>query len=98
MNTEESGEEEELEEFVERERNDENKTKLDKEMDMLEEERKQEGQDTNLRTNKKSAKDEEREDAEFPDEVNVPFDQPARVRFQKYRGLSRYFFFKLGVT
>eukprot|EP01107_Rhizomastix_libera_P017544 TRINITY_DN847_c3_g1_i1.p1 TRINITY_DN847_c3_g1~~TRINITY_DN847_c3_g1_i1.p1 ORF type:complete len:797 (-),score=279.95 TRINITY_DN847_c3_g1_i1:47-2437(-) len=32
----------------------------------------------------------ERENREFPDEVDTPTDTPARVRFQKYRGLKSF--------
>ena len=32
----------------------------------------------------------QQEDAEFPDEVETPMDVPARVRFQKYRGLQNF--------
>ena len=31
-----------------------------------------------------------KEDKEFPDEVDTPVDQPARVRFQKFRGLKSF--------
>eukprot|EP00802_Teleaulax_amphioxeia_P007469 Tamp_07475.p1 GENE.Tamp_07475~~Tamp_07475.p1 ORF type:complete len:726 (+),score=204.51 Tamp_07475:104-2179(+) len=31
-----------------------------------------------------------KEDKEFPDEVDTPTDQPARVRFQKFRGLKSF--------
>jgi len=33
---------------------------------------------------------EERSDAMFPDEVDTPMEAPARVRFQKYRGLASF--------
>ncbi|KAI0256330.1 ribosome biogenesis protein tsr1 [Lactifluus subvellereus] len=33
---------------------------------------------------------EEREDREFPDEVDTPRDVPARIRFQRYRGMRSF--------
>lgn len=33
---------------------------------------------------------EARADQLFPDEVDTPFDVPARIRFQKYRGLQSF--------
>ena len=39
---------------------------------------------------KKSRLREEKDDAEFPDEVDTPLDIPARVRFQRYRGLESF--------
>jgi pre-rRNA-processing protein TSR1 len=35
-------------------------------------------------------KRDERDDLEFPDEVHVPTEIPARIRFQKYRGLQNF--------
>jgi pre-rRNA-processing protein TSR1 len=39
---------------------------------------------------RKTKEESEKTDLEFPDEVDVPFDQPARIRFQKYRGLKSF--------
>lgn len=36
--------------------------------------------------NKKRQED----DAQFPDEVDVPFDKPARQRFARYRGVKNF--------
>ena len=33
---------------------------------------------------------EERDDREFPDEVDTPRDVPARIRFQHYRGMRSF--------
>ena len=33
---------------------------------------------------------EERDDREFPDEVDTPRDVPARIRFQRYRGMRSF--------
>lgn len=38
----------------------------------------------------RSRQREERDDREFPDEVNTPKDIPARVRFQRYRGMRSF--------
>ncbi|QDZ23541.1 ribosome biogenesis protein BMS1/TSR1 [Chloropicon primus] len=44
----------------------------------------------NYERERKSRKDAEDEDLEFPDEVEVPLDKPARERFLKYRGLKSF--------
>ena len=35
-------------------------------------------------------KREEEDDLQFPDEIDTPMDVPARVRFQRYRGLRSF--------
>ena len=35
-------------------------------------------------------KREEEDDAQFPDEIDTPMDVPARIRFQRYRGLRSF--------
>lgn len=55
-----------------------NDEKYDKEMDIQEEKESLE--------KLKAAKG----DLHFPDEIDTPFDQTARVRFQKYRGLESF--------
>lgn len=39
---------------------------------------------------KRTKEEESAEDLEWPDEVNTPKDTPARIRFQKYRGLKSF--------
>lgn len=34
--------------------------------------------------------EEEETDKQFPDEVNAPLDEPARIRFQNYRWISKF--------
>lgn len=43
-----------------------------------------------LNNKKKTVEEELSEELEFPDEKDVPMDSPARVRFQRYRGLKSF--------
>uniref|UniRef100_A0A1I7T3P4 Pre-rRNA-processing protein TSR1 homolog n=2 Tax=Caenorhabditis tropicalis TaxID=1561998 RepID=A0A1I7T3P4_9PELO len=55
-----------------------------------ESEMEEEGIDEDINMSEVEKYRKERENAQWPDEVDTPMDQPARIRFQKYRGLKSF--------